>query len=263
MLSYQHIYHAGNLADVHKHVILCDVLHYMIQKPKPLTYMESHSGRGLYDVTSSEALKTNEYKHGIETALSENWFGSEHIFYKMLKDIRQKHGINCYPGSPSIAEYFLRDCDQLYLAELHPQEFQHLSKNITFKNAKIAQKEGLQFALDMIPPPPARGLLLIDPSYEIKSEYVQLPSHIKQIHKSWPTGVQLIWYPILNDQRHLAMTSKLEKMNFPNLTKSEVFFPNIHKSHRLCGSGMIIINTPYTIDDKIAEIEHIFKGVIE
>jgi 23S rRNA (adenine2030-N6)-methyltransferase len=124
MLSYQHIFHAGNLADVQKHALLAWMLDYLTQKDKPLTYIETHAGRGLYDLGSDEAIKTGEAEAGI--ARAEDWFDKDHPYLRRLNEVRASYGPLAYPGSPMIAALSLRDQDTMHLAELHPQERQHL-----------------------------------------------------------------------------------------------------------------------------------------
>ncbi len=117
MLSYQHGYHAGNLADVHKHALLAVMLDYLTRKPKPLFYLETHAGRALYDLQSIEARKTGEAAQGIGRV--EGWFAPDHPYARILAAVRADHGPAAYPGSPLIAAYGLRDIDTLHLSHLH------------------------------------------------------------------------------------------------------------------------------------------------
>lgn len=121
MLSYQHIYHAGNLADVQKHALLAWVLNYLTQKDKPLSYVETHSGRGLYQLDADRSMRTGEAAAGIARAQREGWFGPGHPMARVLKNIQARHGDAAYPGSPMIAAHLLRDQDSLHFAELHPR----------------------------------------------------------------------------------------------------------------------------------------------
>jgi 23S rRNA (adenine2030-N6)-methyltransferase len=140
MLSYQHGYHAGNMADVHKHGMLAWMLDYMIRKDKPLTYMETHAGRGLYDVTDDMALKTGEAAQGI--AIARKWFAADHPYARALDKVAADHGPNAYPGSPLVAAHVLRPTDPLFLTELHPQEFGHLQVNMKPYSAICQHRDG-------------------------------------------------------------------------------------------------------------------------
>ena len=173
MLSYQHIYHAGNLADVQKHALLAWMLEYLTQKDKPLSYIETHAGRGLYDLGSDEALKTGEAQAGID--LAEGWFPADHPYIQRLTECRAMFGPRAYPGSPMIAALGLRETDTIHLAELHPQENAALKANLGDFGANIQKRDGFEMALALTPPTPRRGLLLIDPSYEVKDDYLRSP----------------------------------------------------------------------------------------
>jgi len=176
MLSYQHAYHAGNMADVHKHAILAWMLDYMTRKDKPLTYMETHAGRALYDLTADAAVKTGEAAQGI--ALARRWFSADHPYAKALDAVAEEHGPDAYPGSPLVAAHVLRPSDPLFLSELHPQEFAALKEAMAPHSAICQNRDGWEMALSQCPPDPRRGLLLIDPSFEVKSDYATIPTTI-------------------------------------------------------------------------------------
>jgi len=256
MLSYQHIYHAGCLADVHKHALISCVLNRLIQKPKPLTYMETHAGRGIYDLTAPESLKTEEAQAGINRAQSENWFPSDHPYMFALRDTQKRHGFNIYPGSPAIARYFLRETDSIHLMELHPQEYIALKQAIP--QAHIHHRDGYEGVLALSPPTPRRGVVLIDPSYEVKSEYTDIPDFLAKLHRKWAQAVIMVWYPILPDNRHQPMLDSIRNMVLNNTTVHEVRFRQPPTA--MLGSGMILINTPFGFDKDMAFISNIFEG---
>jgi len=240
MLSYQHIYHAGNLADVHKHSLLAWILKYLTQKDKPISYIETHAGRALYDLQAPEALKTHEAVVGI-TRVS-NWFARDHPYQECLQKTNKKNGKLMYPGSPMIASQLLRSSDVITLAELHPSE--HKALELALPNAVCRQVDGFSMAHSILPPTPRRGLMLIDPSYEIKEDYDTIPTHIKKYTRMWNVGIIILWYPILMSFPHKSMLTKLLS-NHPDALRHEVSFPPARKSHSLIGSGLFIINPPY------------------
>lgn len=242
MLSYQHIYHAGNAADVHKHVLLASMLSYLTRKDKPLSYLETHSGRGLYMLDAAEAIKTGEAASGV-TALQEK-LPATHPYIDALNTIRTRHGADAYPGSPLIASTLLRKGDRLHLAELHPREYAALAETMLHK-AKCHHEDGFDMAHKVAPPDPRRGLLLIDPSYEVKSDYDTIPPQIAKLHRKWNVGVIAIWYPLLTNGSHGPMLSQLEAQNLPNTLRHEVHFPPAREGHGMIGSGMFIVNAPY------------------
>lgn len=255
MLSYQHAYHAGNLADVQKHALLATALSYMTQKPKPLSYLETHSGRGLYHLGSMEAQKTGEAAQGIIAV--DNWFPENHPYARAITSLRARLGTEAYPGSPLIAQALLRAGDQMHLAELHPQENAAL-KEAVGRGPKIYKQDGFEMAHAVCPPAPRRGLMLIDPSYEVKTDYDRIPGVIKALHRKWNVGVIALWYPILADGVHAGMLKKLEDANFPKVLKHEVRFPPVREGHRMIGSGMFILNAPFGLQDEANRLSGLF-----
>lgn len=255
MLSYQHAFHAGNLADLHKHALLAWMLDYLTAKPKPLSYLETHSGRGLYDLSGPEAEKTGEARVGIGRALDEDWLSADHPLARALAPIRARHGDSAYPGSPLIARHFLRPGDNAHLAELHPTEHESLSRVAGF--AHLHRQDGFAMAQALCPPTPRRGLLLIDPSYEIKTDYDLVPRQIALLHRKWNVGVIALWYPVLTDNRQAAMVGTLLR-DHPEALLSEVRFAPARPGHGMVGSGMFVLNPPYGLADEARRIEALY-----
>jgi len=252
MLSYQHGFHAGNLADVHKHWALAWMLSYLTKKPKPLSYIETHGGRGLYDLRSEASLKTGEAAAGIEglsTAVAGTPYGAA------IAACRAAHGDMAYPGSPWIAAHLLRPEDHLHIAELHPTEHGHLRR--TLPAARVAQQDGFEMAHSVCPPDPRRGLLLVDPSFEVKADYEAIPKHFDKIAKAWPVGILALWYPVLTDKRHDPMLSALGR-RFPEALRHEVQFPPVREGHRMVGSGLFVVNPPWGLSDELGKISSVF-----
>ncbi|OWU86249.1 protein involved in catabolism of external DNA [Oceanicola sp. 22II-s10i] len=245
MLSYQHAYHAGNLADVHKHALLAQALDYLVQKPKPLSYIETHAGRALYDLSGTEAQKTGEAAQGI--AKVAGWFPAEHPYARALGAARAEGGATAYPGSPMIARTLLRDADRMHLAELHPQE--HAALERAMPGADVRKTDGLQMALSLCPPEPRRGLCLIDPSYELKDEYATMPKVVSQLHRKWNVGVIVLWYPILTNGAHKAMTGPLDALKIDGARRHEVRFPPAREGHGMVGSGLYVVNPPWGLEE--------------
>jgi 23S rRNA (adenine2030-N6)-methyltransferase len=251
MLSYQHHYHAGNLADVHKHAALAWVLEYLTRKDKPLTYIETHAGRGVYDLDAAAALKTGEAAAGI--GLAESWFPKTHPYRQRLDETRAAHGPRAYPGSPLIAALGLRETDTIHLAELHPQEHAHLKAAARDWGAHVHQQDGFELALALTPPTPRRGVMLIDPSYEVKADYDAIPRHMAAIHRKWNVGLLILWYPILTGASHAPMLRALAEA-FPKGLRHEVRFPPIRAGHRMEGSGLFVVNAPFGLAEELATL---------
>jgi 23S rRNA (adenine2030-N6)-methyltransferase len=259
MLSYQHAYHAGNLADVHKHAVLATMLAYLTNKDKPLTYLETHAGRGLYFLDSPEAEKTGEAALGIDLALQQKWFAANHPYARVLAKVRAQHGPLAYPGSPMIAACLLRVDDRAQLAELHPQEFVALCDAMVPFNAHCRQMDGAAMALAVTPPEPRRGLMLIDPSYEVKADYEAMAKRMYDIHRKWNVGTIALWYPVLADLRHRPMLAAIEGVNFPKTLRHEVRFPPARPGHGMIGSGLFIVNAPYGLSDETIRLDRFFS----
>lgn len=246
MLSYQHAYHAGNLADVHKHAVLGWCLDYLTRKPKPLTYIETHAGRGLYDLSGTEALKTGEAAKGI--SLASAWFAPDHPYARALAQVQATHGPTAYPGSPLIAQTLLRETDRLHLADLHPQENAALKQAVRAPNTRVYLEDGFALIQSLCPPDPRRGLLLIDPSWEVKTDYATVPKTMAQVARKWNVGVMILWYPLLTNAPHAPMLRALQD-HFPDGLRHEVTFPPARDGHRMTGSGLFIVNPPWGLDE--------------
>ncbi len=256
MLSYQHHYHAGNLADVHKHALLAWMLDYLTQKGKPLSYIETHAGRGLYDLAAPEAVKTGEAAMGITRA--RGWFPKNHPYSRVLDAIRHSNGPTAYPGSPLVAATLLRATDTLHFAELHPGEFTALRDALWHHKGHTYPQDGLQLAQSLCPPEPRRGLLLIDPSYEVKTDYDTLPRVLQTLHRKWNVGILTLWYPILRSAAHSDMLARLQQ-DHPTALRHEVTFPPIRDGHRMTGSGLFVINPPYGLEAEAAALSARFR----
>ena len=249
MLSYQHAYHAGNLADVHKHAALAWALAYLTAKPKPLSYIETHAGRGLYRLSGPEAQKTGEAEAGVRVA--EPWFAPDHPYRRLLEAVRAEHGPDAYPGSPVIAARSLRPGDRMHLAELHPAEFLALKQALP--GVHVQQRDGGQMALALCPPEPRRGLCLIDPSYEVKDDYEALPRLMARLHRKWPVGCLMLWYPVLTTGAQAPMLRALHAA-LPEALTHEVGFAPARAGHRMVGSGLFVVNPPYGLAAELARI---------
>lgn len=237
MLSYQHAYHAGNRADLHKHDALARLIAALTAKPRPITYMETHAGRGLYDLAAPEAQKTGEAAEGILKAQLRPG-----PYAEALARIRAKHGAMAYPGSPLIARELLRAGDRMVLMELHPAEHAALKRAMKGSGAEIHRRDGYEGVLALAPPQPRKGLVLVDPSYEVKTEYREVAGSARRLVAKWPEATLLIWYPILAEARHQPLIVGLRDLP---VTRHEVDFG---ATKGMAGSGLIGLNLPWGFD---------------
>jgi 23S rRNA (adenine2030-N6)-methyltransferase len=257
MLSYQHAYHAGNLADVWKHALLAWMLGRLADKPKPICYIETHAGRGLYRLDSAEAAKTGEAAAGILRAGVADWFPPDHPYARALAAVRAAYGAMAYPGSPLIAATLLRPGDTLHLADLHPAERAALAA-VMGRRATIHGDDGLTLALSLTPPTPRRGLMLIDPSWEVKSDYDRMPALIAQVHRRWNVGILALWYPVLHDARHRPMLDALAAIALPGFAVHAVAFPPARPGHGMTGAGLALVNAPFGLEAEAARLSALF-----
>jgi len=261
MLSYQHAYHAGGPADLHKHSVLAAMLRLLTVKPRPISYLESHAGRGMYDLGAPEALKTAESLRGI-ARLTE----ADHPYWAAIRAARALAGPAAYPGSPAIARALLRPGDRLALMELHPAE--HAALVAAMGGAQgdgpevaIHRRDGREGLRALTPPEPRRGLALIDPSYEVKGEYLDTAMLALEVWGRWPEGVLMIWYPILPDARHEALTGPIEAVAGPALLRDEVLFDD-PPERGMTGSGLLLLNAPYGAAQAIHTAHRVCEGAL-
>ena len=248
MLSYQHGYHAGNFADVVKHISLTRLLAYLTQKDKPLFYLETHSGKGQYNLKDKQAEKTGEYKQGIKLI----WDDRKALpsvfkdYIQAISKLNGSDGLKLYPGSPFLAINALRMQDRSYFCELHPAEFEALNKMPHFnKKVHVSNTDGIASMNATLPPPEKRGLIFIDPSYELKEEYKQIPAAIKQAFNRFSTGVYCLWYPVVNKKLTEQLNRGMKDINAKNALRIE-FNLTLAPKDGMTGCGLWIINPPFT-----------------
>ncbi|MCF6272690.1 MAG: 23S rRNA (adenine(2030)-N(6))-methyltransferase RlmJ [Rhodobacteraceae bacterium] len=245
MLSYQHAYHAGNPADLHKHLVLAELLTLLTRKARGISYMETHAGRGRYDLGAEESLKTGEAAEGIGALTLPDC-----PLASALKTTRAHFGDTAYPGSPLIAQTLLRDQDRLHLMELHPAEHKALRRALRSENTAVHRRDGYEGVLSLSPPKPRKGLVLIDPSYEVKSEYEQVADFTHKLMAKWPEATVMIWYPLLPAGRHEELIAGI-KLKF---IRHEVGF-DLKDNAGMTGSGLLLVNAPYGTDKCLMRAE--------
>jgi 23S rRNA (adenine2030-N6)-methyltransferase len=262
MLSYQHGYHAGNFADVIKHLALTRILLYLTQKDKPLFYLETHAGRGLYDLQDKKALKTLEFQQGIALL----WSQRQKLpavfdpYIQAISGLNQEGALRYYPGSPYLADHGLRASDRLYLCELHPREFTALeTMRSRLRKVHLSNTDGIASLKALLPPPEKRGLIFIDPAYEVKEEYKTIPLAIKEAAFHFSSGVFCLWYPVVNRRLTDQLLKRLETIGSSNVLHLEF---NLHKSQPegMSGCGLWIINPPFTLAKEMEAALKVLKG---
>lgn len=261
MLSYQHAYHAGNFADVLKHTVLCEVIDYLKQKDKPFYFHDTHAGRGLYPLHLQEMKKTREHEQGIDRLwpllCDEKKCPAElQPYAQALQHYNKGSSLKQYPGSGLIAQALMRPADQLTLTELHPGEFAALEQNTEYLgNVRVQQADAWKTLRSSLPPPQKRGVILIDPSYELKNEHQQVIDAIAESIRRFATGVYLVWYPIIEqDSLHKKLIRGIEQLAPPSLLRIELSVANPGQKTGLLGSGMLVINAPWQLDAQMKSV---------
>ena len=257
MLSYRHAFHAGNFADVLKHSVLTLVLEYMTRKDKGFYYIDSHSGAGIYQLSDDYAQKTGEYKNGI-AKLIENDDLPEALqpYIDLVKNLNQETGeLTLYPGSPGIARQFTRRQDSAHLFELHPTDIEHLKAySQRWNKSHVKQSDGYQGVLGLVPPPNRRGVVLIDPPYELKEDYLKAVRTVVNAYKKFATGTYILWYPVVKRELVEQMQSAFTKSDIRNLTQVEYCQDADTEEYGMTGTGLFIVNPPWQLTSQLDEI---------
>lgn len=256
MLSYQHAYHAGNFADVHKHLTLYAVIDYLLRKKTSITYVDTHAGRGLYPLNAQETQRLQEYRAGIwpvwqaRAGFSDELLNAWQVTLTSAQPMPET--LTHYPGSPWWLSHSLREQDHLRLFELHPGEHEQLSGQGLSPHAQRVFGDGLAGLAAMLPVTSPRLCVLIDPSYERKAEYQEVAETVAYTLDKARHGVLLIWYPLLPAGHHHTLLSSLKESGIRKIWRSELLLrePGEH-AHGMFGSGMLVINPPWGVDKRM------------
>lgn len=257
MLSYQHAYHAGNFADVHKHLVLYAVVDHLLRKATPITFVDTHSGRGLYPLGAAETQRLGEYRSGVlplwqvraglaDEPLLAAWLGAIASVQPEANRLEQ------YPGSPWWLGQRLRQHDRLQLFELHPGEHEHLARQALPANVRRIHDDGLAGLLAGLPAATPRLCVLVDPSYERKSEYAEVAETVLAAMRKARHAVVLVWYPLLPAARHEELLERLRDGGLRKIWRSELTLRSPGEERGMYGSGMLVINPPWGLDEKLA-----------
>jgi 23S rRNA (adenine2030-N6)-methyltransferase len=260
MLAYRHAFHAGNHADVLKHVVLAQVLVHMANKDKPFSYIDTHAGAGGYSLESRYAQKNAEAASGIERLWNRDDLPAALAHYVAL--VREFNGggnLEQYPGSPAIANLLLRPTDPLHAYELHPTDEKILRAYLsTRKNAKVVLADGFAALPHELPPPSRRGVVLIDPSYEIKTDYARTLGAVREALTQFAQAVILVWVPqvALVEARELPRRLGNAAASAPKgwLHAGLTVVRGGAKGYGLTGSSMVVINPPHGLAETLREV---------
>lgn len=255
MLSYRHAFHAGNFADVLKHLTLIQIIDYLSKKDTPFCCIDTHAGAGDYALDSGYALKNKEFLTGIGQLWQRQDLPDAVVRYVDCIKRANNNKLTRYLGSPLIIQQLLRAKDRLFLYELHSTEISLLTKAIgKDKRVKIFHADGLKNALTLLPPQERRGLILIDPSYEVKSDYVEVPNALIAMHKRFATGIYALWYPVVNRHYNHTLERTLKDSGIKNIQLYELGIGADNSQQGMTASGLIVINPPWTLTSQMQEL---------
>jgi 23S rRNA (adenine2030-N6)-methyltransferase len=272
MLSYRHAFHAGNHADVLKHFVQIQLLDYLNQKDTAYSYIDTHSGAGVYALDGGYAAKNAEYETGIAPLWERKDLPAPLAAYvKLVKDMNPSGKMRYYPGSPYCADKLMREQDRLRLFELHPADSKILADNfrkveahaaaqgvrpsVRGKRVLIERGDGFHGLKALLPPPSRRGLVLIDPPYEDKTDYRRVKDTLEDALGRFPTGIYAVWYPLLQRIESRQFADKLKRLpakEWLNVTLT-VSTPG-PDGFGLHSSGMFVLNPPYTLEPMLRQV---------
>ena len=257
MLGYRHLFHAGNHADVLKHTVLASVLKALLRKEKPFVYIDTHAGAGGYALHDPRARRTGEAEEGIGLW----WHKARNAqalapLMDVVAALNPDGELRHYPGSPLVAKHYLRPEDRLVLMELHPSDFPELAARFAgMQGVRIEHADALQRLKAYLPPQERRGVVLIDPSYELKSDYANIVKLVTDAHRRWATGIYLVWYPILSRLDAQRFVERLASTHIPRQLCVEYLPHGDDRGGRnLLGSGLVIVNPPFRLEDDLRAV---------
>ncbi|MEK1941272.1 MAG: 23S rRNA (adenine(2030)-N(6))-methyltransferase RlmJ [Pseudomonas sp.] len=255
-MNYRHAFHAGNHADVLKHLIVSRIIALLARKEAPFVCIDSHAGLGLYDLKGDEASRTGEWLEGIARL----WNGAERPastddYFNVLKAMNPDGELRYYPGSPELARELTRDQDRVLLNEKHPQDGQLLKENMKGdRRVAVHLGEGWHVPRALLPVAEKRALLLIDPPFEQSDELDRCITALNESIGRMRQTIVAIWYPIKDERQLKRFYQGLSKSTAPKLLRAELFVHSPDDATRLSGSGLVIANAPWGLEDELKEL---------
>ncbi len=267
-MNYRHIYHAGNFADVFKHVLLTALIESLSRKDKPFCYLDTHAGIGYYDLQQRNAQKTQEFINGIFKLLKQDSAALPKLIAQYLQRVKKGNreqgarGFRYYPGSPTVVRQLLRPLDRMILTELHTEDALSLKQLFLHdKQVAVHHLNGYQALKAFLPPKEKRGLVLIDPPFEETNEFEQIMRNLQLAVDRWPVGVYAIWYPIKNKTDVQHFYRALKKSGIREILCCEMHLPEV-ESRGLNACGMVVVNPPWQWKEEIARVLPVLCDVL-
>lgn len=258
-MNYRHAFHAGNFADVVKHIILTRILAYLMRKDAAFRVIDTHAGVGLYDLLGDEAGRTGEWREGIGRLMAADLPATvADLIEPYLAAVREQNTdgqLRYYPGSPFIARHMLREQDRLMALELHPADAEALRQNFAGDfQARVTELDGWAAMGTHLPPKEKRGLVLIDPPFEIKGEFERMTQALVKAHARWPGGTYAFWYPIKDPKDVRSYVKSLRATSIAKILRLELTIRAPSTPPRLHGTGMVVVNPPFVLEEEMRTI---------
>lgn len=254
-MNYRHAFHAGNFADVFKHAVLALLLESLARKDAPFCYLDTHAGAGRYDLLGETARKTGEYRDGIGRLWNSPPLSGLEDYLAAVRAMNPAGTLHYYPGSPAIARSLLRPQDRMVLVEQHPEEYERLKAEFANdRRAAVLWQDGYAALKALLPPREKRGLVLIDPPYESIDEYTQAVEGLRVAYARWSTGVYVIWFPIKDRAPVERLRRQLAASGIRKILVAEFCPYPADSAFRLNGSGLVIVNPPWQLDQTLAAV---------
>ncbi len=250
MLSYRHLFHAGNFADVFKHALLARLLIALGAKDKPYCYLDTHAGIGRYDLAHEWAWKTREF----ETGISRLWDRKDipealAPYMAAVRTENPKRRLRFYPGSPLIALKLRRPGDRIVLAELSRTDCAELESVVgRERHVAVHLTDGYQALKAFLPPPERRGLVLLDSSFDRSGEFSRIAKALKAAHQRWPTGMYAIWYPLMAPAAMRDFARDIGRTGIGKILRLELRVREPEAGTAIPGCGMLVVNPPWKFE---------------
>lgn len=256
-MNYRHKYHAGGFTDVVKHACLAILIERLQQKDTPLFVLDTHAGAGRYDLASEDAAKTREYRDGIARVLDDP--AAPPSLSPYLQAVRAlnpaSEGLRWYPGSPALIQALLRPQDRLVAVELHPDDARELEIGLGRDRRVIAEAgDGYTSLKAQLPPKERRGLVLIDPPFEVTDEFARIGRGLLRAHRRFATGVYVIWYPIKHRAPVAEFHQALVDSGMRRIVAAELLRRPDNDPDHLNGCGLIIVNPPWQFAETMTDV---------
>jgi 23S rRNA (adenine2030-N6)-methyltransferase len=264
-MNYKHIYHAGNFADVAKHVALVYCLDALKRKEAGFFVLDTHAGRGLYDLQSAEAVKSAEAERGVQRLIQTRLAALPLSAYFAAIRARRGKRLAQYPGSPALIAASLRGQDRAVFVEIAPAEARALEREIgSAGRIRTDIEDGYSALKALVPPAERRGLVLIDPPYESIDELKMMLQAFADAYRRWPSGTYLMWYPIRSATQRRQIHARFEALRIPKMLIADLAIHPDDAGVGLAGSGLLIVNPPYGTDAHLADAyAAIHQGIAE